>query len=328
MEKQEPGVVCQFADALKAARAAEQRFARPRLQAVALGLFLAFFVLSLMGIGVFVKLPIATIHLEALATAVTVEAADRSSLGSRRSPPLKSMNSFHVKSLLIEIASDESEFEVIMRDHAEIVRFEVIRNTRIRLWYEDPGCMSMKVLKPRTDSNTTGVVATLVFDVGGDSADALVDEYILGEGSAMRFCGRKGIRPFLFGPTTALSLTHEYEEDNLGSTTSSMVEGVVEIAGSSEARILTSNDRVILDELDRAWILLHRDAEAFRVSISGKVVAAQIKDNSPVNYSSKNLIPNLLVFLTQSPAALLIGLAVGLFGVFWNTVKILYGRFE
>ena len=188
--------------------------------------------------------------------------------------------------------------------------------------------MSMKVLKPRTGGETTGVVVSLVVGVDGNPEDALVDEYILGEGSAMRFCGRKEVRPFLFGPATALSLTHEYEEESLESTISSIVEGVVEIAGSSEARNLTPNDRVILDELDRAWILLHRDREAFRVSISGKVVAAQIKGNSPVNYGSKDLIPNLLVFLTQSPAALLFGLALGLFGAFWNTVKILYGRLD
>ena len=328
LEKQEPLVVARLADALKAARTAEQRFTRPRLHAIMLGLFLAFFVVSLIGIAVFVKLPIATIHLDALATAVSVEAAERGSLGSGMSPSLRNMDSFPVKSLLIELPSGGSDFEVIEHDRAEIAGFEVHGNTRIRLWYEKPGCMSTKVFEPRTTGETTGIAIFLVFPFGGSSGYAPPEKHFLGAGSVMRFCAPRDVRPFLLGPVSALSLTHEYEQDNLASTTSSIVSGTVEIAGTSETRNLTANDRVILDELDRAWLVLYRDSETFRVAISGKVVAAQTKGNSPVDYSSEDLIPNLLVFLTQSATALLIGLAVGLFGIFWNAVKILHGRMD
>ena len=291
-----------------------------------LGLFLAFFVVSLIGIGVFVKLPIATIHLDALATAVSVEAAERGSLGSGMSPSLRNMDSFPVKSLLIELVSGGSDFKVIKYDRAEIAGFEVHGNTRIRLWYEKPGCMSTKVIEPRATRATTGIAIFLVFPSGGSPVDAPPEKHFLGVGSAMEFCAPKDVWPFLLGPVSALSLTHEYEQDNLARTTSSIVSGMVEITGTSGARNLTPNDRVILDKLDRSWLVLHRDSEAFRVSISGKAIAAQIKGNSPFNYSSEDLIPNLLVFLTQSPTALLIGLAVGLFGIFWNAVKILHGR--
>lgn len=328
LEEQEPLAVSRLADALKAARTAEQRFTRPRLHAIMLVLFLAFFVVSLIGIGIFVKLPIATIHLDVLATAVSVEAAERGSLGSGMSPSLRNIDSFPVKSLLIELASGGSDFEVIEHDRAEIAGFEVHGNARIRLWYEKPGCMSTKVFEPRATGEATGIAIFLVFPFGGSSVYPPPEKHFLGEGSVMTFCAPKDVRPFLLGPASALSLTHEYEHDNLARTTSSIVSGTVEIAGTSEARSLTPNDRVILDELDRAWLVLYRDSEAFRVSISGKVVAAQIKGNSPVNYSSEALIPNLLVFLTQSPTALLISLAVGLFGVFWNGVKILRGRMD
>ena len=62
------------------------------------------------------------------------------------------------------------------------------------------------------------------------------------------------------------------------------------------------------------------------MSLSGKVTAAEIRGNSPVDYGSRDLIPNLLVFLTQSPAALLVTLSVGLFGILWNVARVLYWR--
>ena len=326
LEEQEPQSVSRLADALEAARIAERRFTRPRLHAILLGLFLAFFVVCLIGIGAYFKLPLATVHLDVFATAVSVEAAEHGQLGAKFSPSLRSVDGFPVKSLLIELATGGDDFEVIEHLRAEIAGFEVDGNTRVRLWYEKPGCLSAKVLEPRATGVATGITVFLVFPFGGNSVYPQPEKHFLPQGSFITFCAQKVVRPFLFGPASALSLSHEFEQDTIERTTSSIVSGTVEIAGTSEVHNLTPNDRVILNELERAWFVLHLDSEAFRVSISGKAIAAKIKGNSPVNYGSEDLIPNLLAFLTQSPIALLISLAVGLFGIFWNTVKILHGR--
>ena len=260
LENQEPVVVSQLADALKAAREAEQRFARPRLRMLSLGLFLAFVVLSLIGIVVSSRLPIATVHLDALSTALIVEAADRGALGSKRSSPLTSMDGFLVNSLVIERVSGDSTSEVVEHDGDGVARIEVHEDTRIGMWYEKPDCISMKVLKPRASGEDTGVIVTLAPHSGENANNANLNQHVLGTGSEMSFCAPKDIRPFLFGPTAALSLTREYEIDNLKTTASSIVAGMVEISGTSVSRRLTPNDRVNLDKLDRAWLVLHRDS--------------------------------------------------------------------
>ena len=326
LEKQEPLAVSRLADALEAATIAERRLTRTRRHQSLFLLFVAIFVVSLLGIGVFVKLPIAPVHLNALATAVRVEAAGRGFVGSDLAPPLSNMNEFPVTSLEIEIASTEGDYRFIEHGGANIADIAVYGNTRMQLWYAEPGCVSAKVLEPGTAQEDTGVSLLLVPSDDGTAVYDRPERYFLGVGSVMRFCGRKDLRPFLFGSVVALSLIHEYQRDNLSSSTSSIVSGAVELLGTTGTRSLTPNDRVILDDLVGGWLALHRDEEAFRVAISGKAIAAQVKDNSPVNYRREDLIPNLVVFLTQSHTALLVGLAVSLFGMAWNAATILLGR--
>ena len=312
------------AEALKAAKNTEKKYAQPRRRAIFLGLFSALAAASLVGAGFFFQISFATIQLEAHATAMTFEAAESGAYDALESPVMTSTAPFVVKRFSIESASAQNASDIIEHGRSQISSLELRRSTRIRLWYEGSNCTAMKVLEPHAVEGKTGIVVQVgVLPEPYSNAIAPGPLYV-GKGGIFRLCGQSDLEPFLIGKIAKLSLTRTYKEENPRLEMSSIVTGRVTISETSEIRPLSPNDRLVLDDLRDAWLVIQRGTKAFHLSLAGEAVKAHVRGNAPINFDVQDLIPSLLTYVTRSPLALLLSLAVGLFGMFWNILGFLH----
>ena len=321
LENGQPFVIARLAEVIKAAKNIEQKYVQAHRRAIFLGFFVAAAAASLIGIGIYLKMPNAAIQLEVRATEMTFEAANSNTFHPSESVVMYSTAPLMVKRFSYESALTQDTDDIIEDRPLKIESIEIHRGTRIRSWYESPNCIAMKVLDPLTIENETGVVVQV--GVLPDSYSNVIPPgpIYVHKSEIIRICGEPDLGAFLIGPTAALALTRIYKEETPRLEMSSILTGTVAISGISKIQTLSPNDRLILDDLEQTWLVIRRDSNAFHLSLSGRATAARVMGNSPIDFDGEDLIPSLLVFATQSPLLLILSLTVSLFGIFWNAMR-------
>ncbi len=325
LENLYPSNIAQYNGTLEAIKNIEKKYIQPKIRVILFLSFLVFTVTSLVGIAIYYKIPTATIQLEANVTEMTFNVAQSGALGALEEYPMYSIAPFEVNQFSIESTSTQNVAKNFKQGRLRIQQIEVHRGTRIRLWYEEQNCTALEILSPRVNENISGIVVHVGASATDHSNKIIPRQHYIGNGDILRFCAPPALGGFLIGETNALALTRIYHEENPRLEMSSIVSGTVAISGISETRKLSANDRLILNDLDQSWLVVRRDTNKFHLALYSKTNTAQVMNNAPFNSDGEDLIPNLLAFVTQSPAVMILSLLAGLLGVFWHATKFLLG---
>lgn len=303
--------------ALLAVERAEDRIAQPRRATILLWLSAALMAVSLMGAGLYFTVPDAGFRLQAKAWAVTVTAAPTGAFGLTERPALSSFSAFDVDELRILSGNAASE-ERLPVERIEEVR--IAKDTTFELVVQGEDCLLFHILSG--SQINSGAKITMGVTSEAQSRLPPVAPRQLEPGDYAKFCGVESVDPFLIGSVDAVRLTRVYRDDAPRLEASTIVEGSLLVTDVGENRALLPTDRLVLEDMRSTNLVVRLADGALAITLDGRAADPRIFSGAPTLVGDK-LLPSLLTYATSSPPALLLVMAIGLFGTLWNGLKLL-----
>ncbi len=318
LDKNDPNLVAMLDAELQAVERAEHRLAQPHRHAtIFLWLSTTFLVVGLIGLGLSFTVSEANFRLQAQVWALTIKAASTGAYGLEERPALSSFTAFDVSSLSVLSGGATTEDLLPVERVEEVL---IVKDTRFELVVTGEECLLIRILG--TSQTDTGAEITMGVSSEAQSKRAPVAPRQLKPGDYAEFCGAESTDPFLLGSVDEVRLTRLYRDDAPRLEASTVVEGSLLLTDVGEARELMSTDRLVLEGMRSTNLVVRRTDGVLAITLEGRVVDPKIFSAAPAIIGD-DLLPNLLTYATKSPPALLLAMAIGLFGTIWNGLKLL-----
>ena len=270
-----------------------------------------------------IRLAFAPFKLEASATALDLKLTDESLSGDEETPIMHSFRPFYAEALFMSRAEGPTHTGDVSLGRARVEALEVAAGTPLRIWYDDLGCLAMKVLSEDRSSRDLGLSLEFSELHGTQSETAVTSIAYIPQGGIVQICGMADFQELLVGKVSDVSLVRVYHDQHPRLEMSSVLSGRLSLTNTSKKWALSSNDRVRLSKLRDALLSIRYEDRAIHLALSGVMERGSLIGNETLTSKGENLVPSLLSFVYDSPFGLFVGLTIGLFGALWNTVRLI-----
>lgn len=270
--------------------------------------------ISLIALALSIRLPAPEFELDAKITSITFASAlGGTEFGSGKSIDITSL----------EVAGD-ADMSAAVADVVAIDSIELQPMTDLVLSTDGKRCFLAEVSNTQSalQSDTQFGLRLVVRKRTKSVAGAVLDEFMIGPGMAIRFCAPQFEDYLLLGKVGRVDVSKIHRDSLPPIYTSSISSGMLTIGATGEKLELGSNDRLSFRDIDDGWLIISF-ADEIRVRFSGWVSTARAVGIMQ-NNSQQDLSPTFLDWITRSPkTASIFGFVTGLVGMLWSACRYL-----
>jgi hypothetical protein len=274
---------------------------------------------AILALGLWFRLPTATVQVDADANGLTFTTTP----GSSEAREFASPDPFDSTKLIIQSSANVEE-----RAATHVISLVVEPETTIEMRGDGDGCFTL-FIEPRsvTDDKPYGLSVT-ISDIVSPHPDGSVptlpmpSKRSLSDGGTLQLCLADRKFPLLMARVTALQFWRPTSITPPRLTVSTLIAGKLRIAESGETMDLGMGDRLSLQDIRHGWLIVMAQ-RTVGIVFSGVVHKAELAGASGESVN-REIIPSIAKYLSSSPKLTwLWGALVAIAGAIWGMQRFL-----
>ena len=300
----------------------ERKLHAPLRQRVLLGCFIAFAIAPLIW-SLHTRSRDVSIDINVTATEMIFDISKQTPFGAPDSLAFENLQSLKAGKLFRDFPGPNLANGVEMYKDIEIVEVRVLPSTRIRMSLDGEECGFVEIID--SDIEPSGPRLSVTFIVGRPADNRVVPDVKrieVGTGDVLYLCNlHESHMPIFMGSVSGMEFMRIYKEDDPPLLVSTIIDGRLKISETGKTFELSPNDRLILEHLSEAQIMIGWRSGYLYVTAAGTLSSGFLRSNYPEYSEGTDLLPSVFELVAQSPFVLALSFIVGLIGTIWNVVE-------